>query len=168
MSKIEPEDQDAPEGGGFISTYLRLLTVARARALSDGDAEDRLQEACLRLLESEQTSEIRQRDHYFKRILHNVRISALRLAISRPQVEIDEALADPQPGPDRIAGAKADLRRVADALEALPPRCREAFELHRFEELSYAQIAQRMGVSTSMVEKHIAAAVLRLSHALDK
>jgi RNA polymerase sigma-70 factor (ECF subfamily) len=66
-----------------------------------------------------------------------------------------------------VAQARQELARVAKALEGLPPRCRAAFELHRFGNLSYAQIAHRMGISISMVEKHVAEALLRLADALD-
>ncbi|WP_370450264.1 sigma factor-like helix-turn-helix DNA-binding protein, partial [Caulobacter sp. 602-1] len=30
-------------------------------------------------------------------------------------------------------------------MRELPPRCRDAFLLHRFEDLSYRQIADRLG-----------------------
>jgi len=57
---------------------------------------------------------------------------------------------------------------VKEVLAELSPRRREALMLHRFEGLSQAQIAERMGVSISMVEKHIAFALLhckqRLQH----
>ena len=39
--------------------------------------------------------------------------------------------------------------------------------LHRFEGLSQAQISERMGISISMVEKHVAAALLYCKQRLD-
>lgn len=50
------------------------------------------------------------------------------------------------------------------ALDALPPRARTVVILRRFENLTYPQIARRMGISVSAVEKHMvrAMAALRL------
>ena len=51
---------------------------------------------------------------------------------------------------------------AAAVIRALPPKTRDAFLLHRFEALTYRQIAGRLGVSVSMVEKHIAEALRQL------
>ncbi len=56
-----------------------------------------------------------------------------------------------------LASWIADLR-----YEDLPPRTRDAFLLNRFEGQTYSQIAKRLGVSVSMVEKHIAEALRQL------
>jgi RNA polymerase sigma-19 factor, ECF subfamily len=47
------------------------------------------------------------------------------------------------------------LRQVDAALDGLPPRVREAFLLAHFEALSYADIATRLGVSTSSVKQYL-------------
>lgn len=52
------------------------------------------------------------------------------------------------------------LEQLKEVLAGFSPRRREALMLHRFEGLSQTQIAERMGISTSMVEMPIAFALL--------
>jgi RNA polymerase sigma-70 factor (ECF subfamily) len=54
---------------------------------------------------------------------------------------------------------------VRTVLERLPDRVRAAFLLHRFEELSYSEIAKRLGVSVSSIEKYISQALKELTAA---
>lgn len=65
------------------------------------------------------------------------------------------------PSADRQMIARQDLSLVAAAIRDLPPKCRAAFLLHRFEGLTYREIGDRLGVSVSMVEKHLAEALRR-------
>jgi len=142
--------------------------MARSIGHRDSAAEDRVQEACIRMLEAGRTGEIRNKENYFRRILRNLKIDGARQSARVAALPVDEMLTDPQPGPERAAQARQELDRVARALEELPPRCRLAFELHRFGNLSYSEIAQQMKISISMVEKHIAEAILRLATALER
>jgi RNA polymerase sigma factor (sigma-70 family) len=52
--------------------------------------------------------------------------------------------------------------RIRRSLQSLSKRTQEVFFLHRLEGFSYAEIARRLGVSVSAVEKHIASAVAAL------
>lgn len=67
----------------------------------------------------------------------------------------------------RLIGREA-LGRLVVELQGLPPRARQAFTLHRFEEMSYAAIAAHMGVSISAVEQLISRASQRLTAALEE
>ncbi|WP_372017499.1 RNA polymerase sigma factor [Pseudoxanthomonas sp. 10H] len=58
--------------------------------------------------------------------------------------------------PERWCGTRQALRRLVDALDALPERCREVVWLRRVEELSQNDVAQRLGISGRTVEKHLA------------
>ena len=50
-------------------------------------------------------------------------------------------------------------QRIRIIVNELPPQCREAFTLSRFEHLSYKMIAERMNISVNTVEKHIGKAL---------
>jgi RNA polymerase sigma-70 factor (ECF subfamily) len=52
------------------------------------------------------------------------------------------------------------------AVRSLPPRCREVFTLSRDGQLSYAEIADTLGLSTKTVENHMGRALQRLREAL--
>lgn len=46
-------------------------------------------------------------------------------------------------------------RRIKEAVEALPPTYREAFEMHRFQEMSYKEIAAKLNVSPKTIDYRI-------------
>lgn len=55
---------------------------------------------------------------------------------------------------------------IASAVMNLPAGARRAFQLHKLEGLSHAEVAHRMGISKSGVEKHMAVAMKYLRRAL--
>ena len=57
----------------------------------------------------------------------------------------------------------AQAGQVLAAIKGLPPRTREAFIFHRFEEMTYPEIARRLGVSISAVKQLIARAIRQVS-----
>jgi RNA polymerase sigma-70 factor (ECF subfamily) len=68
---------------------------------------------------------------------------------------------------DTVA-AQQTLDTVEQALFDLPSKCRQAFVLHRQSGLSYPEIAQELGVSTSMVEKYIIQALKHFRNKLQQ
>jgi RNA polymerase sigma-70 factor (ECF subfamily) len=64
---------------------------------------------------------------------------------------VEEAL------PEDSMDAKRTLGLVAEAVAMMPKKRRMAFVLRKIEELSYDEIAKRMGISVKTVEKHVAA-----------
>ncbi len=68
-------------------------------------------------------------------------------------------LNDPSPIQDEILIAQARLARVRDGIDRLSPRTREIFLLQRLDGYTYRAIAERLGISQSAVEKHMAKAM---------
>jgi RNA polymerase sigma-70 factor, ECF subfamily len=50
-------------------------------------------------------------------------------------------------------------QKVKQALEKLPEKCREVFELNRFEGLKYQQLADKLGISVKTVEAQMSKAL---------
>ena len=66
------------------------------------------------------------------------------------------------PSPEEQVQSRQESRRILGAIDELSPNVRTAFLLQRIERLTYAQIAARMGVSKSSVEKYMMAALKQL------
>lgn len=72
-------------------------------------------------------------------------------------------------GPDPHAALEARdmLRRAEEAVVRLGPATRDIFLMHRFDDLSYAEIAAIKQMSPKRVEKHIAKALAAIRKARD-
>jgi RNA polymerase sigma-70 factor (ECF subfamily) len=53
-------------------------------------------------------------------------------------------------------------RRLQTAINELPEHCRTIFQMSRFEELRYLDIAQRLGISVKTVENQMGKALKQL------
>jgi RNA polymerase sigma-70 factor (ECF subfamily) len=72
----------------------------------------------------------------------------------------------PSPGVVQQVIARQELQQLEVALGQLPPGCRTVLLLRKIELLSHAEIAERLGISISTVEKQHARALRLLRVAL--
>lgn len=94
--------------------------------------------------------------------------------IRRNRVVSIETMGDLEPSsvlvddvsPERWCGGRQLLRRLSDAFDCLPDRCREVVWLRRVEQLSQKEVAMRLGITEKTVEKHIAKGMRLLADAL--
>jgi RNA polymerase sigma factor (sigma-70 family) len=155
-----------------------LIAYLNRRGAAPEDAEDAVQDGFARFFRAgHDVGSPDARPLLFvicRNLLLDRRRSAGREAVVRAPLspdDIDEAgvaAVSEEPAADRAVAARQDLTLAAEIIRALPPKSRDAFLLHRFEDMTYRQIADRMGVSVSMVEKHLAEALRRLKTAVDR
>lgn len=60
-----------------------------------------------------------------------------------------------EPSPEERTSAHQELRRLAEAIDGLPPRCREVIWMRRVDDLPQKEVAARLGVTQKTVEKHV-------------
>ncbi len=82
-------------------------------------------------------------------------------------MEADD-LTDIRPGQERTLAAKQEFVMLCGAIRNLPPKCRQAFILHRFYDLTYPEIAAEMGIARHTVERHMVKALARCRRQLDR
>jgi RNA polymerase sigma factor (sigma-70 family) len=68
--------------------------------------------------------------------------------------------------PERRISAHQELRRLAEAIDQLPPKCRAAVWLRRVDDLSQKEVAAKLGIAQKTVEKHVMKGMKLLAAAL--
>jgi len=175
MSRRHPDPEDAHT---YRSFYADILHYLRKRTDNASDAADMTQDVFTQWLGYRDQASVEQpraflfqmarnllRDHWRKQ---KVRHSVFAEHSAQPsEVEVH---VTPLHSNEPLARAQQQqhLERLSSVLDELSPRRREALMLHRFDGLSQAQIADRMGISVSMVEKHIAFALLHCKRRLEQ
>ena len=155
----------------MVKHFRRLTDLLRGMGRSREDAEDLIQEAFLRLHIYCQTHEVREQEAFLVRTVQNLSVDSQRRAHRNLYVDDPvEALPllDIRLQPDEDVAVQQRLEQVRAVLDALKPRTREVFLMHRIEGYSSAQIAERFEISVSAVEKHIARAVLALMSVVER
>jgi RNA polymerase sigma-70 factor (ECF subfamily) len=148
--------------------HIRKILMRRGR--SRAEAEDLIQDAFLKMQEyCRRGGEVRQPEGFLVRTALRLAINARRdehrdLYVSE-QVEELTRIIDTNPTPDEVLAHDECLKRMRAALDAVSPRTRDIFVMHRLEGFSYAQIAGLLGVSVSAIEKHMASALSALAAA---
>ena len=141
---------------------LRRFLVRRLRC--EETAADVAQEAYLRLLRFAPRRAIEDARAYLFQVAANAAYD--RLARQRTQDGLldaeasAEAVPSSDPDVEATAAARERLFLVAKAVEELPPRCRQVFLMSRLDGLPHSEIAERLGISRNMVEKHVIKAML--------
>lgn len=148
-----------------VAVYLSALRIFVARRLSDREmVEDLVQEAYVRLLARTRDNSVDEPQAYLFRIARNL-LADLHRGRARTSGGVEPIAEDTV----SVPAAQEDNRRHADlqamlneALAELSSRCREVFIMRRFDGLDTGEVAQRLGITPRMVQKHLVTAVTHL------
>lgn len=142
-----------------------LLKFLTSRFRDREDAAEIAQEAWLRMHRLEHPEHLSNPKAYLFQMASNLGVDRARRQALEQRVcreQFLDGIHEVLPSAERSVAAEESIELVRQALADLPVDCRQAFVLHRGRDLSYPDIAAQLGVSTSMVEKHIARALRHL------
>jgi RNA polymerase sigma-70 factor (ECF subfamily) len=138
------------------------------------DAEDLAQEVFVRFAQQKSAQPIANVEAFLFRIAANLlrdRFRRNKTHHVQAHFPIDECVSEQlgeAPSEEHVYEEQERLRAFLQALEELPPKCRAAFLLQRYEGMSYSAVAQHLGISVSAVEKHMMKALLHFDARLDR
>lgn len=155
-------DPYVPDRNGWRGLLRRIAAATRA-----SEPEDLLHAAFIKLEEYRARARVDNPGAFLVRVAINLAHDERRSPAARGTLDCLApevlTLADDRPLQDEVLEARTRLSRVQDALSELSPRTREVFLMHRVEQLKYREIATRLGITVSAVEKHVAKAALFLA-----
>jgi RNA polymerase sigma-70 factor (ECF subfamily) len=161
-----------PVMAAYLERREALLRFFAVRLGSPAAAEDLVQEMCLRVAAIDPGTPIDNIPGYLHRLGANLMLDRLRQdrrTAARDagwqetrSLRIGEDEVVDEPSAEAATIARQRLALIVRALEEVSPRTREAFRLHKFDGLSHSEVAERLGISRSAVEKHVSAALKHL------
>jgi len=138
------------------------LHVAAPRV---ADVDDLVQESYIRLLRMRARGQIRSVKAVLFAIARNAVRDALRHKLSQREISVAEidmhAVPDEAPNMLDAVSRRHEHALLADAIGALPARCREVLVLRKIHGLSQREIALRLGIAEHTVESLVSRGVRR-------
>lgn len=129
------------------------------------DVDDVVQESYLRIWKAHARQSIRSAKAFLFQIARHVAMDLVRHQSSSPlQVVTDlDALSvlDSRPDAADVACSREEILLLADAIDALPARCREVFILRKIKRVPQREIGQILGISEQTVQVQVAKGMKR-------
>jgi RNA polymerase sigma-70 factor (ECF subfamily) len=82
-------------------------------------------------------------------------------------IPLHENLVCPKHLPDEIMGLRQQCEILLNAINSLPRKFRTVFLLRKIDELTYTEIAQRLGISEKTVQRHLVEAMLHCHRCME-
>jgi len=161
--------------------YADLLPSIQRQTASRHHAYDILHDALVRFAMARNPERAEQPHAYLRTIVRNLLIDSYKdtsrfvplapesgeQCEEHPGAYLPDTEEYFSPSPEHLADLQQRLQMMQNILDRLPPRCREVFWLYRIEGLKQHMIAEKLGISLNMVQRHIMRALVDLLEARD-
>ncbi len=155
----------------FTFFYKRLYHFAFAIVKTREAGEEIVEDVFIRIWQQkENVGSIQNIKVYLYTATKNTALNYLskkaRENITEPFDHINIALVPPPITPEQIMITGEMYKKIQEAIESLPPRCKMIFKLIREDGLKYKEVSEILNISVNTIDVQMAIAVKRIAAAL--
>lgn len=147
----------------FLEYRTRLERMVAGRLQSRHAAQDIAQDLYLKLPRvAEQFPSTDDARRYLVRMAANAALDHQRMEGRRAELlaGAQDLFEGVEASPEDLTVSRDEIGQLEAALRELPPKCRDVLYLSRVEGMTHVEIAARLGVSKSLVDKYAVRALL--------
>ena len=171
LRQMKDESSEQAFRGFYDLTYDRLFRIAYYYVKREEWAQEIVLDVFMRLWDQrKKLPEINNIEDYCFILVKNASLNYIEKEERRPTLsaEVLQEPADQDVSPEDTLISEELFARYVKALDRLPERCREVFILIREEKQTYAQVAEKLDISTKTVDAQLQKATSRLKEMLLK
>lgn len=158
--------------GIFQANKGLIASVLRRYSLQQIDIADLTQETILRALEAEKRTVIREPKGFLVGIAKNLARNELQRRSKMLTDLLDdfdpETYVSDEPAVDDQVDSRQKMRVFGEAVAMLPPQCQKVFVLKHVHGASHQEIASKLDIAISTVEKHVALGLRRCREVMSR
>lgn len=146
----------------FKTHYKHLHAYAISLLKDEMQAEESVQQVFFRMWDRAENLQIAGSvAAYLYRAVHNECLNYLKhqKVKASHQLHVAYSMKQQTDQPGKNMAGKELESRIREALNELPEQCRTVFQLSRFEELKYREIADKLNISVKTVENQMGKAL---------
>lgn len=150
----------------FLDYQAKLKRLLAGRLQSFHTAEDLAQDLYFKLPRvSEQFPSRDDAQRYLVRMALNAAMDHQRVEGRRAELlagtEAEELFQGVEASPEDRLISRDEIAQLEESLRELPPKCRDVLYMSRVEGMTHAEIAEKLGVSKSLVDKYAVRALIQ-------
>lgn len=154
----------------YMAYFGPLMRFTGMYVSSPAEAEEVVSDTFLAIWNNrKQLPDIANFDSYIYMVARHKAISYYRKQ-HMEQISLDEISVDlftsTETTPEEELISKEKIKRLNQAIDSLPAKCKMAFKLVREDKLKYKEVATILDISIKTLEAHLANAVRKLREAL--
>lgn len=150
----------------LVYHYDELVSYVKRRFGDHHFAQDVVHDVCIELMERPPRNAVHTPMAFLRRLSRNCAIDRYRQYQSQQshlqQMQATAAHAHHIDG-ERVLHFVQRLEALKSIIEALPPRQRQVFLLHRLHDMPQQEIADELGISRNMVTQHFTKAMATIN-----